>query len=234
MVKKNNKKNFPPLIQMNGLNKSFQMGQKKIPVLKDLSLRVEQGSFISVMGPSGSGKSSLMHILGCLDTPPCGSYWFDGQDISTVSDNERAVIRATKIGFVFQKFYLLSRLNVFENVSMPFRYSYQAKEAVCNKTLWAIEKVGLADRVGHKPTELSGGEMQRVAVARALVIQPKIILADEPTGNLDRKTGTIIMDLISDLNRQGTTIFLVTHDEQVAQKADKIMILEDGKLHPFV
>ncbi len=218
-----------PLIEISNLSKTYTLGNESLAVLKGVTFCVGQGDFLAVMGPSGSGKSTLLNILGCLDRPTSGSYSLNGVNISHASDNGLSEIRASVFGFVFQSFNLISNLNVYDNVSMPFLYAENSKKTVYEKTMRAIEDVGLSDRIHHNPDELSGGEMQRVAIARALVRHPKIILADEPTGNLDSGTGTAIMKLLKDLNNSGTSLILVTHDTQTASWAGKMMTLKDGK-----
>ena len=198
-------------------------------MLDALTFSVHAGDFIAVMGPSGSGKSTLLNILGCLDRATAGTYLLEGIDISRASDDRLSEIRGRTFGFVFQSFHLIDNLNVYDNVTMPFLYAPAAPANIHKKTVQAIESVGLADRMQHHPHELSGGEMQRVAIARALVNQPKIILADEPTGNLDSATGTAIMKLLKNLNRNGTTLILVTHDHEIAAWAGRTMTLRDGQ-----
>ena len=198
-------------------------------MLDALTFSVHAGDFIAVMGPSGSGKSTLLNILGCLDRATAGTYLLEGIDISRASDDRLSEIRGRTFGFVFQSFHLIDNLNVYDNVTMPFLYAPAAPANIHKKTVQAIESVGLADRMQHHPHELSGGEMQRVAIARAIVNQPKIILADEPTGNLDSATGTTIMKLLKNLNRNGTTLILVTHDHEIAAWAGRTMTLRDGQ-----
>jgi len=218
-----------PLIDISNLSKAYTMGSKSIEVLKGLSLSVKQGDFLSIMGPSGSGKSTLLNIIGCLDRLTAGTYFLDGVDISRTSDEKLSSIRSSVFGFVFQRFHLIHNLNVYDNVSMPFLYTKTAKSDIHKKTLKAIEDVGLSKRVHHTPYELSGGEMQRVAIARALVNQPKIIIADEPTGNLDSVTGAGIMQIINNLHCNGTSLILVTHDKNIASWSKTILTLKDGK-----
>jgi putative ABC transport system ATP-binding protein len=217
------------LIHMTNLSKTYAMGGRSLDVLDALTFSVHAGDFIAVMGPSGSGKSTLLNILGCLDRATAGTYLLEGIDISRASDDRLSEIRGRTFGFVFQSFHLIDNLNVYDNVTMPFLYAPAAPANIHKKTVQAIESVGLADRMQHHPHELSGGEMQRVAIARALVNQPKIILADEPTGNLDSATGTAIMKLLKNLNRNGTTLILVTHDHEIAAWAGRTMTLRDGQ-----
>lgn len=218
-----------PLIDITNLSKTYAMGGRSLDVLDALTFSVHAGDFIAVMGPSGSGKSTLLNILGCLDRATAGTYLLEGIDISRASDDRLSEIRGRTFGFVFQSFHLIDNLNVYDNVTMPFLYAPAAPANIHKKTVQAIESVGLADRMQHHPHELSGGEMQRVAIARALVNQPKIILADEPTGNLDSATGTAIMKLLKNLNRNGTTLILVTHDHEIAAWAGRTMTLRDGQ-----
>jgi ABC-type lipoprotein export system ATPase subunit len=218
------------LIEMQGIVKTFRMGAQRIQVLKKINFRVHRGEFISIMGPSGSGKSTLLHLLGCLSSPTAGSYHLDGVNVLDASDRVLSNIRANHIGFVFQTFNLLNTLDVFENVELPFLYRSHSDKMARDRALKAIERVGLYHRINHKPAELSGGEMQRVAIARALCIEPKIVLADEPTGNLDSRTGQEILKLFQDLNQSGTTIIMVSHDSGVASYSQRILHLQDGYL----
>jgi len=219
------------LIKLSGIVKEYHIAGDVLSVLKEIDLFVGEGDFLSIMGPSGSGKSSLLHILGCLDHPTRGTYLFDGVDVCQASDEERSHLRANHIGFVFQTFNLIPSLNLFENVELPFLYadgdnSRSAKERVME----VIEQVGLGARTKHKPSELSGGEMQRTAIARAAVMNPKLILADEPTGNLDSETGKGILELFNEFHSRGTTIIMVTHDREVASRAEARIIMRDGKI----
>jgi putative ABC transport system ATP-binding protein len=220
---------MPPLIDISNLSKKYIMGTKSLDVLKGLKLSLNQGDFLAIMGPSGSGKSTLLNIVGCLDRLTAGTYILDGVDVSHASDDRLSVIRSSIFGFVFQNFNLIHNLNVYDNVSMPFLYTKNSKDDIFKRTVKAIEDVGLSKRIHHHPNELSGGEMQRVAIARALVNNPKIIIADEPTGNLDSVTGTGIMEIIRDLNRKGTSLILVTHDKNIASWSQGTLILKDGK-----
>jgi putative ABC transport system ATP-binding protein len=204
------------------------MGLEKVFALRDISLNIKKNEYVAIMGPSGSGKSTLMNIVGCLDTPTLGKYLFKDYDVSDMTDNELAKIRNKEIGFVFQTFNLLPRASALKNVELPLVYGGVSSSVRKEKALKALEDVGLADRIHHKPNELSGGQRQRVAVARALVNDPSIILADEPTGNLDTKTGEDIMALINDLWEKGNTIILVTHEESIAHYAHRIIRLRDG------
>jgi putative ABC transport system ATP-binding protein len=216
-----------PVIKVENLTKTYTMGESEVLALRGVSLVVRDGEFVALMGPSGSGKSTLMHLLGCLDRPTAGRYWLDGQDVSGLSRGEQAAVRNEQIGFVFQTFNLLPRLSALENVAMPLTYRGRLKD-VREQAAEALERVGLADRLHHRPTELSGGQRQRVAVARALVTNPALILADEPTGNLDSKTGNDIMALLTELNGEGRTIILVTHDLTVAGYAKRVLQMQDG------
>ncbi len=218
------------LLEVKNLYKSYQLGQNKISILQGVDLSVAEGEFISIMGTSGSGKSTLLHILGGLDTPDKGVYTFSTKNMLSLSDTERSWIRAHWIGFVFQTFDLLPELDVVGNVSLPFLYNRADSEQSVEQVERAIEKVGLTHRRLHRPLELSGGEMQRVAIARALAVQPKLILADEPTGNLDSKNSQIILNLFQELHLAGTTIIMVTHDEKVAAISERTLHMNDGWL----
>jgi len=221
---------MPDLIILAQIVKQYQMGAVQIPVLQGIDLTIHQNDFIAIMGPSGSGKSTLLHIIGCLDRPTSGTYLLQGKSMSDVSDKESSRIRATHIGFVFQKFNLIPTLNVMENVELPFLYADIDVQIAQKQAAEAIKRVGLEDRIYHKPSELSGGEMQRAAIARAVAIRPKIILADEPTGNLDSKTGRAILRLFEEFHSQGAAIIMVTHDKEVASFAKTIIYLKDGKI----
>ena len=221
---------MPDLIILEQIVKQYQMGAVQIPVLQGIDLTIHQNDFIAIMGPSGSGKSTLLHIIGCLDRPTSGTYLLQGKSMSDVSDKESSRIRATHIGFVFQKFNLIPTLNVMENVELPFLYADIDVQIAQKQAAEAIKRVGLEDRIYHKPSELSGGEMQRAAIARAVAIRPKIILADEPTGNLDSKTGRAILRLFEEFHSQGAAIIMVTHDKEVASFAKTIIYLKDGKI----
>ena len=216
------------LINFQNITKIYQIGTEQVHALRGVTLNVNKNDYIALMGPSGSGKSTLMNIIGCLDTPTSGEYFFGEDDVAHLTDDELAEIRNRKIGFVFQNFNLIPRSNVFHNVELPMIYAGLPSSVRKKLTLEAIQKVGLSDRIHHKPNELSGGQRQRVAIARALVNNPSIILADEPTGNLDSKTGEEIMAVFEDLYKAGNTIILVTHEEDIASHARRIVRLKDG------
>lgn len=217
-----------PLITIKDIGRKYVIGSEIIHALKSVSLTINKGEFVALMGPSGSGKSTLMNILGCLDTPTKGEYILNGIDVSHMTDNELAEVRNTEIGFVFQTFNLLPRNTALDNVALPLIYAGINKENRQKRAKKALENVGLGNRTYHKPNELSGGQRQRVAVARALINDPSIILADEPTGNLDTKTSTEIMGLIEDIHAKGNTIILVTHEEDIAKHAHRIVRMRDG------
>lgn len=216
------------LIKLQNISRRYQMGGETIHALRDVSIEVQRGEYVAIMGPSGSGKSTLMNLLGCLDTPTSGLYELNGTNVSEMNDNELAEIRNREIGFVFQTFNLLPRSNALRNVELPLIYSGMSSEERRKVALDTLSNVGLADRVHHKPNEMSGGQRQRVAIARALANNPSIVLADEPTGNLDSKTGEEIMALFEVLSRKGNTIFVVTHEEEVARHARRIIRIRDG------
>jgi len=216
------------LIQIEDIGRAYIIGAEKIHALKSVSLNIKKGEFVALMGPSGSGKSTLMNILGCLDTPSKGTYILNGINVSDMSENELAEVRNKEIGFVFQTFNLLPKSTALENVALPLIYAGYSKKKREDQALKALEDVGLGNRVDHKPNELSGGQRQRVAVARALINSPSIILADEPTGNLDTKTSIEIMGLLENIHAKGNTIILVTHEEDIAQHAHRIVRMRDG------
>ena len=223
--------NQDTIIKIIDITKIYRIGNIKVNALRGLNLEIKRGQFVAIMGPSGSGKSTLMNIIGCLDTPTSGQYFLNNIDISKLNDNELAGIRNKEIGFVFQTFNLLSRTNIYGNVELPMIYSKDRIPNKKKKILEAIESVGLSESIRHRPSELSGGEKQRVAIARALVNGPSIILADEPTGNLDSRTGEEIMLIFQKLNEQGKTIILVTHELDIAKHTHKIIYLRDGIIH---
>jgi len=216
------------IINIEHIAKIYQVGSEEVHALADVSLRIDKGEYVAIMGPSGSGKSTLMNILGCLDTPTHGLYDFKGVNVSKMNDNELASIRNREIGFVFQTFNLLPRSDALHNVELPLIYAGVSSHERKERAKEALNQVGLSDRMHHRPNELSGGQRQRVAIARALVTNPAIILADEPTGNLDTKTGEDIMALFNDISHQGNTIILVTHEEYIAEHARRIIRIRDG------
>ena len=220
-----------PLLELSGINKIYKMGQIDLQVLFDISLHIYDADFVSIIGPSGSGKTTLLNIIACLDRPSSGIYNFFGENVGLKSNDEMSEIRNLRIGFIFQSFNLIPRHTALENVIMPLHYSTKFKNSnFKNLGLECLEKVGLSERVNHYPNELSGGQQQRVAIARALVTNPEIILADEPTGNLDSKTSDDIMKLLKDLNMQGKTIITITHDNEVAEQASEIIRIKDGRV----
>jgi putative ABC transport system ATP-binding protein len=218
------------LIRLQNISRRYQMGDETIHALRDVSLEIARGEYVAIMGPSGSGKSTMMNLLGCLDTPSSGIYELNGQNVSEMEDNELAEIRNREIGFVFQTFNLLARATALKNVELPMIYAGMGLTERRERAEWALAQVGLADRMMHQPNELSGGQRQRVAVARALVNDPSIVLADEPTGNLDSKTGVEIMRLFEELSSLGNTIILVTHEEEVARHARRMVRILDGDI----
>ncbi|MCA0989799.1 ABC transporter ATP-binding protein [Pseudalkalibacillus hwajinpoensis] len=218
------------MIQLEEITKSYTLGKEAVNVLRGISLQIKSGEFVAIMGPSGSGKSTLMNIIGCLDRPTTGSYFLNEEDVSQHKDHELAKVRNQSIGFVFQQFQLLPRLTALKNVELPMVYAGASKQEREERARDALAKVGLQDRVGHLPNELSGGQKQRVAIARALVNDPSLILADEPTGALDTATSVAIMDLFVQLNQEGTTIVVVTHEPEVAEYASRVIYVRDGLL----
>lgn len=218
------------VIKLNNITKMYQMGAEEVHALRGLSLEIKKNEYVAIMGPSGSGKSTLMNVIGCLDTPTSGLYELNGLNVSEMNDNQLAKVRNKEIGFVFQTFNLLARSDVLHNVELPLIYGGVSSSERKKTAREAIERVGLGDRIHHKPNELSGGQRQRVAVARALVTHPSILLADEPTGNLDSKTGDEIMGLFDALHKEGNTIILVTHEEDIAAHAHRNVRIRDGKV----
>lgn len=225
------------VIHLNNIQKSYFMGHQSLQVLKGISLDIYKNEYVALMGPSGSGKSTLMNILGCLDTPTAGTYILNGQDVSKMSEDQLATVRNKEIGFVFQQFNLLPRLTALENVALPLIYAGVPKKERMQRALEALEKVGLTERSTHKPNEMSGGQIQRVAIARAIVNNPSLLLADEPTGNLDTKTSVEVMEIFSAIQSAGNTVVLVTHEEDIASYSKRIIRLRDGIIesdHPNV
>lgn len=218
-----------PLIETENLSRAYQMGTATVQALREVTLTINTGEFVALMGSSGSGKSTLLHLLGCLETPTAGRYQLEGREVSALSKDERARLRNQRIGFIFQNFNLLPRLSALENVALPLLYRRDSSKAQ-QRASQALARVGLAERAQHRPNALSGGERQRVAIARALVAQPAILLADEPTGNLDSVTGAEIMALLGELSREGSTILMVTHDAQIAAHAHRRLHMRDGQL----
>jgi putative ABC transport system ATP-binding protein len=224
----NDPANMEPVIQLADIRKSYFMGNHELVVLKGVTTQILKNEYVALMGPSGSGKSTLMNILGCLDTPTAGTYILNGNEVSRMHDDELATIRNQEIGFVFQQFNLLPRLSAAENVALPLVYSGVSRKERIQRAEAVLEKVGLKDRMSHRPNELSGGQCQRVAIARALINNPSIILADEPTGNLDSKTSHEIMQMLSQIHEEGNTVVLVTHEEDISSFARRIIRLKDG------
>lgn len=218
------------LIQLRDIRRTFHVGELDVPVLKGVSLDIARGDLVALTGASGSGKTTLMNILGCLDRPTSGEYLLDGQEVSRLSSDQRALIRNKKIGFVFQSFNLLARTTAQSNVELPLIYAGVSGAERARRAREALERVGLGDRLGHMPNQLSGGQQQRVAIARALVTEPSIVLADEPTGNLDSRSGIEVMAFLQELNEQGITIVIVTHDSRVADHAQRVVEMMDGRI----
>lgn len=218
------------LLQLNGIGRSYPQGKEMVPVLHDVSLTIREGEYTAIMGPSGSGKSTLMNIIGCLDRPTTGSYLLDGVDVLAAKEKDMAGIRLKKIGFVFQQYFLMASETACENVELPLVYAGVKKKQRHAMALEMLKKVGLEDRAGYRPDQLSGGQCQRVAIARAIANHPKLLLADEPTGALDSKSGLQIMDLFSELHQEGMTILMITHDANIAAHADRILHIFDGRL----
>ena len=216
------------IIETLDLKRNFQVGSEKIQALKGINLSINKGEFVSIMGPSGSGKTTLMNIIGCLDTPSSGKYFLNEKPINEMNDNQLAKIRNKEIGFVFQSFHLLAKNSALDNVLLPMKYAGKNSDESIERAKEVLDQVGLSDRINHGPTELSGGQQQRVAIARALVNKPSILFADEPTGNLDSKTGNYVMDLFKELNKNGQTIILITHEDDIAHKSDRIINIKDG------
>jgi len=218
------------MIELDGLCRNFHVGNQVVHALDQIDLQISAGEYLSIMGPSGSGKSTLLNILGLLDTPTSGSYSLDGINTSEMNDDQLATTRQHKIGFVFQSFHLVSRMNAFENVELPMVLAGQSVTERREKGQLALDQVGLSDRISHRPDQLSGGERQRVAIARAIVMQPVLLLADEPTGNLDSASGKEVIEIMEDLNKRGLTLLLVTHDPVIGQRAARCLTMEDGRI----
>jgi len=218
------------LLKIENMYKIYEMGSEKVHALDGINITIDNHEFVAIVGPSGSGKSTLMNMIGCLDTPTSGTYHLDGKDISKMDDGQLTMIRRQKVGFIFQQFNLLSKSTALENVELPAMYNGDSSQDRKKKAIDALTKVGLGDRLKHRPSELSGGQQQRVAIARALVNNPPVLLADEPTGNLDSKSGKYVMDMIKKLHAQGNTIILITHDHDVAAHAPRIIEIRDGKI----
>lgn len=218
------------MLELVNIQKHFRNGEEVVTAIDGVSLAIKANEFVAVMGSSGSGKSTLMNVLGCLDTPTHGKYFLDGQDVATLDDDSLSTIRNSHIGFIFQTFHLLPKLDALGNVLLPLRYAHIDEQEAQQRAEKLIERVGLSHRQHHKPYEMSGGQRQRVAIARALINRPKVILADEPTGNLDSKTSIEIMDLLTELHQSGQTIVMVTHEEEIAQYAQRVIRMKDGKV----
>ena len=216
------------ILELREIYKDYQQGKLVVPVLKHVNFSMEEGEYTAIMGPSGSGKTTMMNIIGCLDKATSGDFYLDGQDINKCTENEMSDIRLHKIGFVFQSFHLLPKQTALENVEMPLTYAKVPKKERREKALRALERVGLADRVDFRPNQLSGGQMQRVAIARAIVNSPKLLLADEPTGALDTKSGEQVMELFQSLNKEGVTVLMITHDPEIASFAKRVVTIRDG------
>jgi len=212
------------------LCKIYQLGAVELPALCDVDLKIEQGQYVTIMGPSGSGKSTLLNVLGCLDRPTSGEYWLGGEDVSGLNDDELSLIRGKRIGFIFQSYNLIGQLNVIENIELPMFYQGYSERESADRARELAAMVGLGDRLKHRPAELSGGQQQRVAIARALANDPVIILADEPTGNLDSQSGFEILNILNDLHQRGKTLIVVTHDDNIAAKAQRSVHLLDGRI----
>ena len=218
------------MLQLVHIGKAYRLGEAAVPILRDINLTILRGDYAAIMGASGSGKSTLMNILGALEPPSEGHYYFDGRDVTTLSDDERTDLRNFRIGFVFQQFNLLSRLSALDNVMLPMVYAGYPRRQRLERARRMLERVGLGARLDHLPSQLSGGQQQRVAIARALVNQPELLLADEPTGALDSRTGQDVMELIGELHQEGITVVLVTHDAAVAERSQRIIRIEDGRI----
>jgi putative ABC transport system ATP-binding protein len=219
-----------PILVMERLCKSYELGTMELKVLRDIELTINNGDYVAIMGPSGSGKSTLLNMIGCLDHPTSGDYWLGGQNVSLLDDDQLSLIRGARIGFIFQSFNLINQLNVVENIEVPMYYQGCSEHKSAERAVELAEMVGLSDRLDHRPSELSGGQQQRVAIARSLANDPLIILADEPTGNLDSESGAEILKILTDLHKQGKTLIVVTHDEGIAENAGRVVELFDGRI----
>lgn len=218
------------MIRLEGINRTYKMGEHELHALRDVSITIEDGEHIAIMGPSGSGKSTLLNILGCLDRPTAGQYAFDERTVAELDEDELAELRLYQIGFVFQSFHLIPRLDALANISLPMLFAGTSHAERTRRAMDALNSVGLADWQTHRPSEMSGGQKQRIAIARAIVMRPRMLLADEPTGNLDSASGKQVLDLLCDLNQQGITLITVTHDPNVARLADRVIVLADGEI----
>ncbi len=223
-----------PIVQFEGVRKTYQMGPVTVEALRGISFQVQAGEYISIMGPSGCGKSTLLNLLGCLDRPSAGQYFLGGEDVSGMDDDALSLVRGSRLGFVFQSYNLIQQLTVLENIEVPLYYQGRGEQESRHRAQELAERVGLASRLEHKPFELSGGQQQRVAIARALVNNPLVLLADEPTGNLDSGSGAEILTLFDELNRQGTTLIMVTHDPNISRHAQRAIRLSDGSIESDV
>jgi putative ABC transport system ATP-binding protein len=219
-----------PILVMERLCKNYELGTVQLKVLRDIALTINEGEYVAIMGPSGSGKSTLLNMIGCLDRPTSGDYWLGGLNVSLLDDDELSLIRGARIGFIFQSFNLINQLNVVENIEVPMYYQGRSESESAERAKELATMVGLAERFEHRPSELSGGQQQRVAIARALANDPLIILADEPTGNLDSESGADILEILRDLHRQGKTLIVVTHDDNIAASAERVVELFDGQI----
>lgn len=219
-----------PILVMERLCKSYELGTMELKVLRDVELTINNGDYVAIMGPSGSGKSTLLNMIGCLDRPTSGDYWLGGQNVSLLDDDQLSLIRGARIGFIFQSFNLINQLNVVENIEVPMYYQGYSENESAERAMELATMVGLADRLDHRPSELSGGQQQRVAIARALANDPLIILADEPTGNLDSESGAEILKILVDLHSQGKTLIVVTHDEGISENAGRVVEIFDGRI----
>ena len=218
------------MINVDSVHKSFHLGETSVHALRGVTFRIEKGEFVSIMGPSGSGKSTLMNIIGCLDTPSEGTYFLNQRNVGQLDEEQLAGIRNQEIGFIFQQFHLLPRSTALENVALPLKYASVQRTEQLSRAEEVLNKVGLCDRLSHKPTELSGGEQQRVAIARALVNSPSILFADEPTGNLDSKTGSEVLEIFKELNEKGQTIVVITHERDIAKQSHRTITIKDGEI----